>query len=234
MITGKHILHAFDEELKKLAELTARMSSRAETQFQEAMLAVGNRNAALGERVVAADAEINALERQIENMAIGTIAKRQPMADDLRYIIACLKTAYDIERIGDYAKNIARRAIPMSKYTLPDALMSKTLDISALVTVMLKDVFDALAHNDAEKAILVWESDDMVDSQYGNLVKLIRSHMATDAASVKPATHLLFVTKNVERIGDMATNLSETIHYRVTGTALQEIHQRRIAARTGA
>jgi len=231
MITGKHILHAFDEELKTLGNLIARMSSNAESQFREAMLAVDKRDAALAERVVAGDEQINALEQQIENMAISMIAKRQPMADDLRYIIACLKTAHDIERLGDYAKNIARRAVPMSKYSLPETLLAPTLEISGLVADMLKNVFEALASNDARKAIAVWESDDAVDNRYGSLVKAIRVHMAQEPESVKPLTHLLFIAKNVERIGDMATNLSETIHYRVTGTALAETYQRRAQER---
>lgn len=214
-----HIVRAYDSDLEDLSGLFSRMSGLAEAQLEGAMKAVETRNEELAASIRQSDKEIDELEKEIENLAVKTIALRQPMADDLRYIISCLKTASDVERIGDYAKNIAKRSIVLNQ-SAPMPMTGSIMRMARSVQGMLKDVFDAFIQGDAEKALAVWEADAEVDNHYTSLFRELLTYMMEDPRHITPCTHLLFIAKNIERMGDLATNVAETVYYRVKGQPL--------------
>lgn len=218
---NEHIASAYDEDLQSLSNMVSRMSGLAEAQLAAALTAVESRNDEQAQAVRKADKEIDDLELEIEAFAIRTIALRQPMANDLRYIISCQKTVSDIERIGDYAKNIAKRSLALNQVP-PMPMTRSIIRMGRSVQSMLKDVFDAFAQGDDQKAIAVWEADEDVDNLYTSLFRELLTYMMEDPRHITPCTHLLFIAKNIERMGDLATNVAETVHYRVTGEALAE------------
>ena len=218
-VRGDHIVAAYDAELKKLNKLLARMGGLAERQLANALLAVERRDDNLARIVKNGDTEIDLLEQEIESLVIRMLALRQPMANDLRYIISTLRTSSDIERIGDYAKNIGKRALALNQ--LPaEPLLRGILRVGKPVQTMLKSVMDASLQGDKEKAIEVWEADEEVDELYTGLFRELLTYMMEDPRSITPCTHLLFIAKNLERIGDHATNIAETVHYQIDGTPL--------------
>lgn len=218
---SKHIAAAYDEELKRLTRLLSQMGGLAESQLDAAIQCVVKRDEEMAFKVREKDREIDQLEREIDSLVVRMLALRQPVANDLRFIIASLRIASDIERIGDYAKNIAKRAIALTQS--PRSPHTKGIvRIGRLVQAMLKDVFDAFLQGDVQRAIAVWEADEEVDSLYTSLFRELLTYMMEDPRHITPCTHLLFIAKNIERIGDHATNIAETIHFQVEGRELEE------------
>ncbi len=216
-----HIVHAFDEELISLKTMLAQMGGLAEEQLDLAIQSLVNRDTVLADRVIAGDARIDALERQVEEKAILTIAKRQPMARDLREVIVAFRTAADLERIGDLAKNTAKRTHAISEAP-PRKLVAGLTRMGRLAQEELKNILDAYAQGDAEKALAVWRSDEDLDALYNSIFRELLTYMMEDPRNIGLCTHLLFGAKNLERIGDHATNIAENIYYQVNGRTIAE------------
>lgn len=217
-----HISSVYDAELERLTRLVAQMGGRAESQLDSAIETILKRDGDLAYIVRERDKDIDQLEKDIEALVMRMLALRQPVANDLRLIIATLKTAADLERIGDYAKNIAKRASVLAQVpTLPSTAV--IVRLGRLVQQMLKDVLDAYLQRDLEKAIGVWEADEEVDSLYTAVFRELLTYMMEDARQITGCTHLLFIAKNLERVGDHATNIAETIHFQVVGKGLEEV-----------
>ncbi len=217
----QHIVKSYEQELKRLASLIAEMGGMVESEVSLATQAVLESDAELATRVVASDAKVDAMERDIEAFVIRLLALRQPVAGDLRQIVAALKMTGDLERIGDYAANVAKRSKVLGQYTLPFSLAGLG-HMSRLVQENLKAIVDAIGEADAEKALRVWRSDEAIDGFYNAIFRELITYMMEDPRNITPCTHLLFIAKNLERIGDHATNIAETVHYAVTGAPIAE------------
>lgn len=216
-----HIVKSFDEELARLSDLISRMGGLAETQLEQSIEALQKRDSTLAEAAVENDRKIDVLHAEVDEMAIRLLALRQPMAGDLRHIVTGLKIAPIVERIGDYAKNVAKRAIAINQ--MPPVKPLFTIPrMGRMVREMTKDVLDAFATNDVAKAHEVWIRDAEVDDMYDSLFRELLTYMMEDPRNITPCTHLLFVARNIERIGDLATNIAELIHYQVEGVILDE------------
>jgi phosphate transport system protein len=174
----------------------------------------------LAQRVIETDHRLDVLEREIEEKAILTIAKRQPMAVDLRAIVSSIRLASDMERIGDLSKNIAKRVVAINGQFAPQKIVGGVVHMSELALDRLKRVIDAYAQRDVAAALDVWNHDEEIDQLYNSLFRELLTYMMEDPRNIGFCTHLLFCAKNIERIGDHATNIAETIHYMVTGTAI--------------
>jgi len=221
-MTQEHIVKSFDEQLNRLDNVIAEMGGLAETQLAEAIEAMVRRDVERAERVTAADARIDELELEIDHLAVAMLALRQPMADDLRLVIAALKTSGIIERIGDYAKNVAKRTLTLSQ--MPPMQPALTVArLGRLVQEMIKNVLDAYVARDAEKAAQVWMRDEEVDALYTSVFRELLTYMMEDPRNITPCTHLLFVAKNIERIGDHVTNIAEHVHFVVHGSMPDDI-----------
>ena len=218
---GEHIVRSYDEQLKRLREMVARMGGLAERQVADATTALIRRDTDLASAVVGRDGEIDALETEIENFCVRLLALRQPVASDLRLIVAAMKISTDIERIGDYARNAAKRAIVIAQQPVLGSLNGFQW-MARLVQENLKDAMDALVKEDAVIAERVWGNDRPVDEIYNGIFREMLTHMMEDPRNITAATHLLFIAKNFERIGDHATNIAEIVHYAVLGKALPE------------
>ena len=214
-----HIVKSFDEELKQLSDIVIQMGGLAEAQLQNAVEALMRRDADLGAQVVRADAQIDELEHRIGQLVIKTLALRQPMARDLRHVVAALKIASDLERIGDYASNVGKRAITLTQMQ-PLKPVSGIPRMAKLAQAIIKDVLDAYIDLDAAKAVEAWQRDEEVDEMYTSLFRELLTYMMEDPRNITGCTHLLFIAKNVERIGDHATNIAETIHFLVSGRTI--------------
>ena len=220
-MSSEHIVKSFDEELKQLSQMVAQMGGLAEAQLQAAIEALVARDAEQAARVVQSDARIDHLERQIGNQAIRMLALRQPMAQDLRQVVAALKISSDIERIGDYAANVAKRAIALTQ-SPPMRPVGGIARMGRLVQQIIKDTLDAFSDNDADKAVAAWKRDQDVDDMYNSLFRELLTYMMEDPRNIGPSTHLMFIAKNIERIGDHATNVAEIIHFLVRGEDIVE------------
>ena len=218
---SEHIVRSYDEQLKRLRELVVRMGGLAERQLADAATALVRRDAEMAGSIVGRDSEIDALEREIEAFCIRLLALRQPVAQDLRLIIACLKVAHNLERIGDYARNAAKRTIVLASQPHVGS-MNGFQWLARLVQQNLKDAIDALVNNDAAAAERVWANDAPVDDIYNGIFREMLTHMMEDARNITAATHMMFIAKNFERIGDHATNIAETVHYAVLGDSLPD------------
>ena len=216
-----HIVRSYDEQLRRLRDMVARMGGLAERQVHDSTIALVRRDVALAAEVVARDAALDALEREVEAFCIRILATRQPMASDLRFIVAAMKVSHNLERIGDYARNGAKRSIVVAQQPQIGSL-NGFLRMSQLVQENLKLAIDALAGDDAEAAERVWAADEPVDDIYNGIFREMLTHMMEDPRNITAATHLLFIAKNLERIGDHATNIAETVHFAVRGAALPE------------
>ena len=214
-----HIVKSFEQELNKLRALLTDMGGLVESEVALACDAVLERDAAAAARAVEADPQVDALEREVEQFVIRLLALRQPMAQDLRQIVASLKISGDLERIGDYAANVAKRSMVLDQFSLPFSFTGLA-NMARLVQANLKLVIDAIGEGDADKSIEVWRSDESVDEIYNALFRELITYMMEDPRNITPCTHLLFIAKNLERIGDHATNVAETVYYAVTGTPL--------------
>ncbi len=217
----EHIVRSYDEDLRRLRDMTARMGGLAERQVADATRALVRRDTALASEVVQRDVQIDQLEREIEAFCVRLIALRQPMAQDLRVIIGAMKASNDLERIGDYARNAAKRAIVLA--SLPSiGSLAGFERMAQLVQENLKAAMDAFVANDAEAARRVWEADEPVDAIYNGIFRELLTFMMEDPRNITAATHMLFIAKNLERIGDHTTNIAERIHYAVVGDTLPE------------
>jgi len=217
----EHLVKSFDTELKRLRDMISQMGGIVESQLSNAMNAIIHRDANAATRAVEDDPKVDALERDVEQFVIQLLALRQPMAGDLRQIVAALKMTGDIERIGDYAANVAKRSIVLSQFSLPYTLTGLA-NMARLVQSQLKSIIDAIGSNDTETAIRVWQSDVEIDDIYTALFRELITYMMEDPRNITPCTHLMFIAKNMERIGDHATNIAETIYYAVRGEVLTE------------
>ena len=218
---SEHIVKSYDEDLSQLKTMLAQMGGLVEQQLDDAIDALTRRDTALADRVIRNDERVDVLEHQIEEKAILTIAKRQPMARDLREIMVAIRLASDLERIGDLAKNTAKRTHAMSDQ-LPRKLMAGVTRMGRLAQVELKNILDAYSRTDAEMAMEVWRSDEELDALYNSIFRELLTYMMEDPRNISLCTHLLFGAKNMERIGDHATNIAENIYYLVQGKPLSE------------
>ncbi len=212
---------SYDEELKHLHEDILRMGGLAEAQFSAAIQTVAKRDTDLAATTVKEDTKIDELNTVIDNRVVRMLALRQPMAGDLREIVSSLKIASDIERMGDYAANIAKRSIAMAELR-PIKPVNAIPRMGRLVQRLIKEVLDAYAERNTEKAVAVWARDEEVDDMYNSLFRETLTYMMEDPRNITPSTHLLFVAKNIERIGDHATNIAETIYFVVNGKRISE------------
>lgn len=215
-----HIVSAFDADLGGLRSCIAEMGGIAEKMVTDATAALVRDDAALAQQVITTDPRLDALQRSLEERGVLTLARRQPLAVDLREIIAVLRIANDLERVGDLAKNIAKRVVAMTGHMHPKRVVVGVQHMSDLVLGQLKDVLDAYAGNDVEAAIAVWRRDGAIDALNNSLFRELLTYMMEDPRSISFCTHLMFCAKNIERIGDHSTNIAETVHYVVTGQPL--------------
>lgn len=212
----QHIVQSYDEELKKLSTLIVQMGGIAESQLAGAVEAVVKRDSDLAGEIVQSDVKIDAIRSQVDDLAIELLARRQPMANDLRLIVSALRISSEIERIGDYAKNVAKRSMALNQAPMVRPVHAVPR-MAALVQALIKDVLDAYITGDAAKADAVRDRDEEVDELYTSLFRELLTYMMEDPRSITACTHLLFIAKNIERIGDHATNVAELIHYTVKG-----------------
>lgn len=222
---AEHTVKAFDEDITRLRGLIAEMGGLAEVSLSEAMEALVNGNTELVQGVIARDKRIDALEAEVDKLAVRVIALRAPMAVDLREVIAALKIAGVIERIGDYSKNIAKASAKIEgrKKFEPLTLLPAMADIAR---GMVHDVLTAYAARDAALAAEVVVRDDKVDAFYDSIFRNLLSHMMENPATISSAAQLLFVARNIERIGDHATNVAEMVYYAATGSYLTDREDR--------
>jgi phosphate transport system protein len=215
----EHIVKAYEEQLRRLRDMVSRMGGLAERQVADSVTALIRRDAALAAEVVARDASLDQLEREIEAFCVRLLALRQPMAADLRLIVASMKVSHNLERIGDYARNAAKRSIIVMQQPGLGS-MNGFARMAMLVQENLKAAIDALVTDDAESAKRVWAADAPVDDVYNGIFREMLTFMMEDPRNITAATHLLFIAKNLERIGDHATNIAETVHYSAVGDSL--------------
>ncbi len=219
---NEHTAKAFDSDLQELTRKVAEMGGLAEKEVADAVAALAKRDVDLARRVIATDATIDALQREIEEKAILTIARRQPMAVDLREIVAALRVCNDLERIGDLAKNIGKRVTALEADFHPQKLIRGVEHMAALVLSQLKQVLDAYAGHDLARALAVWRGDEEVDALCTSLFRELLTYMMEDPRNISFCIHLLFSAKNIERMGDHATNIAETVHYMIEGRPIAD------------
>ena len=212
-----HIVHSFDEELKFLSNRIAAMGGHAERMVEQSMSALVNSDTGLARKVVEDDTFLDECQREIDDKSIIVIAKRQPMADDLREIIGAIRIAADLERVGDLGKNIAKRVVAVTEARHPLRLFRGLEALVELALTQLKEVLDVYASRNVERLALMRDRDEQIDAMYTSLFRELLTYMMEDPRNITPCTHLLFCAKNIERIGDHATNIAETIYYVVTG-----------------
>jgi phosphate transport system protein len=217
-----HIVQSYEDELRLLDARVVQMGGLAEQILGQAVDALETRDPGLAEKAIANDRNIDRLERELQEQAITMIAKRQPMAYDLRQIMMAIRIAGDLERVGDMAKNTAKRAIAVSGDQPPKSVMGGIHHMAEIAMKQLAEVLDAYAQRDAEKAIAVWKKDQQIDAMYDSLFRELLTYMMEDPRNIGFCTHLLFGAKNIERIGDHVTNIAETVHYLVTGETLPD------------
>ncbi|MBI1238655.1 MAG: phosphate signaling complex protein PhoU [Alphaproteobacteria bacterium] len=217
----EHTVRAFDAELDGLSATIAQMGGQAEAQLADAIEAISRRDTQLAERTIASDVRIDKAEREAESRAVRLLALRQPVAMDLRETIAALKIASDLERIGDLAKNIAKRALVLNREP-PLRVVQSLARMGRQALSQLNSVLDAYSQRDPARAQEVWLRDEEIDEHYNSLFRELLTYMMEDPRTIGHCTHLLFVAKNIERIGDHATNIAETVHFLVKGEYLAD------------
>ncbi|QXQ05367.1 phosphate signaling complex protein PhoU [Sphingosinicellaceae bacterium] len=218
---AEHTVKSYDNDIHQLRSLITQMGGLCEAQILAAVDALTRRDPDAALLVVATDARIDALETEAEALAIRIIALRAPMADDLREIVACLKISSVLERIGDYAKNIAKRASVLAQ-AAPIEPIVIVPEMARVVAQMVRDVLDAFVDRDADKALAVCQRDATVDNFYSSLFRSLLTYMMENPQAITPSAHLLFIAKNLERIGDHATNVAEMVYYSATGKQITE------------
>lgn len=221
---SEHTVKAFDEDIGHLRGLLAQMGGLAEQAIDNAMDALKRHDLEAAAAVVAGDKRIDALEAEVERLAVRLIALRAPMADDLREVVAALKIASVLERIGDYAKNIAKRVKAIDGKNVIEPL-SLLPSMATMANDMVRDVLNAFAARDADGARRVCEQDRAVDDFYNSIFRTLVTFMMENPASISQAAHMLFIAKNLERVGDHATNVAEMVYYTATGEHLGDRDQ---------
>jgi phosphate transport system protein len=218
----EHIVRSYDQQIALLTRKILEMGGLVEQQIARAIEALINRSIEQAEQVIEQDDQIDRMEEEIDQYAIRLLATRQPMAVDLRLIAMAMKISNDLERIGDYATNIAKRCERLAKepavkplYVIPR--------MAQIAQAMIKDILDAYAERDAEKAIAVWRRDDEVDDMFTSLFRELLTYMMEDARNISACIDLIFVAKNLERIGDHTTNIAEKIHYMIHGERINRM-----------
>ena len=218
---SQHVAKAYREELQLLDHKIAQMGGLTEHNLGRAFDALNNHDPQLAERVILSDEEIDRLQADIESQVIQMIALRAPLAEDLRRIMAALKITGDLERIGDLAKNIAKRSRTIATEQFPKPLMNGLRSMVDRALIQLKDVLDAYADRNADLAYSVWTRDEQIDAMYNSIFRELLTYMMEDPRNIGLCTHLLFGAKNIERIGDHTTNIAETIHFLVHGKQIE-------------
>jgi phosphate transport system protein len=219
---AEHIVTSFDDELNGLSQRIAEMGGLAEQNVADSIAALVTRDIEKAQRVIASDERIDKLQREIEENAVLMIARRQPMARDLREIMAAIHIATDLERVGDLAKNTAKRVIAIENNFGSQRLVAGVEHMAELSLTQLKVILDAFASRDLASALSVWERDNEIDAMYTSLFRELLTYMMEDPRNITFCTHLLFCAKNIERIGDHATNIAENLHYLITGNTLTD------------
>ncbi len=217
----KHIVSSFEADLKKLRDMISTMGGLVERAVADASTALMNHDPEIAARVIENDIQINAEQHNVEQFAVRLLALRQPVADDLRHVIQALKVVTDLERVGDYAANIAKRSIVINQVAsnFPLAGLGQ---MGLLVQQNLKASIDTVGEADPQKAISVWRADQMVDDLYNTIFRELITYMMEDARNISACTHLMFIAKNLERIGDHTTNIAELTYYAITGETLPD------------
>ena len=216
----EHTVRSYDEELAHLIEAVVRMGSLAEASLADSLQTIIRRDASLTQTVIERDLTLDDLNRDIERRAIRMIALRQPVARDLRHTVAAMKIASNLERVGDLAKNIAKRGAVLAQ-TEPVAGLTGSIErVGRLVSGRLKDVLDAYRSDEIDPALAVWFHDDDVDEDCEVISRELLGFMMNETRTIAACAHLLFIAKNLERIGDHATNIAELVHYEVSGAEL--------------
>jgi phosphate transport system protein len=217
---ARHTTTAFDVDLRDLADAIVDMGVRAQRQVTDAIDALVTGNVELAQSVKAEDATIDALQQEIEAKAIGTIARRQPLAVDLREIVGALRIASDLERIGDLAANVAKRAEQLGDEKWTDEITIALRSMTQRVLDQLRHVIDSYDRRDLAEAVEVWTKDEEIDALHNSIFRQLLTYMMEDPGNISLGMHLLFCAKNIERIGDHATNIAESVHYIVQGGAI--------------
>lgn len=220
-MAGIHTLGSYDDELDRLRALLSQMAGQAEMLLANAVTALIARDSALAEKAIAADEKIDRLELEAETLAIEIIARRSPLADDLRELVSAIKIANALERIGDYAKNIAKRTTVILK-SLPLRQVGVLPEMSNEARRMIADALDAFIERDSARAIDVWVRDERIDRLYDSLFRELLTYMMEQPQTISVCTHLLFIAKNIERVGDQATNIAELAYYVIEGRPLKD------------
>jgi phosphate transport system protein len=229
MAQGDHTVSSFDTELSQLERRVLEMGGLAEAQLSAAVAALQKRDTEGAERVIARDPDLDDVERKIETSALSILARRQPMASDLRYVFGNVKIAGSLERVGDYAKNIAKRSLILTKHANV-SLPSELTPLATHALALLREVMDSFTTRDARKAEAVWrrdqEIDDLASRMQAGVIKRMSSKLTEngshDATEVECSTHFLFIAKNLERVGDHATNIAEVIQFQLSGNWVKE------------
>lgn len=214
---AEHIVTSYEDELKFIIRRISEMGGQAERMVEQAVSALMRSDWGLAQSVVADDLLLDAVQREVDERAIRTIAKRQPMAIDLREIVGAIRISNDLERIGDLAKNTAKRVIAVHEHTQPMQLVRGIEHLADLALDQLKQVLDAYATRDETQALAVRDGDEAIDAVYTSIFRELLTYMMEDPRNITACTHLLFSAKNIERIGDHATNIAETVYYIKTG-----------------
>jgi phosphate transport system protein len=222
MMNDPHTVKDFDTDLQDLTRMVAEMGGLAEKQVGDAVDALARRDTTLAQRVAADDANIDSLQREIEEKVVLTIARRQPMANDLREVVGTMRLASDLERIGDLAKNIAKRVLALNGEFPPPKLIRGVGHMSDMLLGQLKQVLNAYARRDIAEAMAVWRADEEIDAVCTSVFRELLTYMMEEPRNISFCIHLLFCAKNIERMGDHATNIAETVHYIIHGKPLTD------------
>lgn len=215
--TEKHIASAFDKDLLQIENLVVAMGGLVEQQMEQAAAVIVSRDLDLARKLIASDKQVDALEQEIDALVVRIIALRQPKAQDLRAVLAALKVAADLERIGDYAKNLAKRIEVLAKIPAVGSSAKTIKRMCLMVRQMVKDVLDAYLTRDLSMAQEVRLRDEEIDQVHNNLFRTLLTYMLEDQRNITPCMHLLFISKNVERMGDHTTSIAEQIHFLISG-----------------
>jgi phosphate transport system protein len=217
-----HTAKAFDSDLQEITRKVAEMGGLVEQQIADAVQALVGRDLEMGERVIAMDPQVDGLQREIEEKAILTIARRQPMAVDLREVVGAMRVCNDLERIGDHAKHLGKRVVALDGDFYPQQLIRGVEHMAELVSALLKQVLDSYASRDLSTALAVWKGDEEVDSMCTSLFRELFTYMMEDPRNITFCMHLMFCAKDIERMGDHATNIAETVYYMIEGRQITD------------
>jgi phosphate transport system protein len=222
MAITEHTAKAFDADLQALTILIAEMGGHAEKLLVDAIDSLTTHDSERARQIIAADETIDALQRQIEQRAVATIATRQPMAVDLREIVAILRIANELERVGDLAKNIGKRVMTLTGKDMPRKAVRGVKSIAGLANAQLHNVLDSFVRRDPNMSLSVWTKDEEIDAMYTSLFRELLTYMMEDPETISFGIHLLFCAKNIERVGDHATNIAEAVYYMIEGHPLRD------------